>query len=208
MHQPTEGTQQISSPPVYAPVSTGCAGGPTEKERMIQQLMQEVSDLRQRERDYRALQDQLLNLEQNFGRLNEDKRKMDEDYKSRVDGNIRFIQTLRSEVDEQRSIYNDRKKQNADLNTELDRQRTQISDRNIDLQRLKHELQVSADINSALTSQKRQADDELNALRERNREDLEEIDRLNVANEVKANEGNDLSSHIRSLEFEISKALN
>jgi len=67
---------------------------------------------------------------------------------------------------------------------------------------------VSADTNASLTSQKRQADDELNALRERNREDLEEIDRLNVANEVKANEGNDLSGHIRSLEFEISKALN
>ena len=49
---------------------------------------------------------------------------MDEDYKSRVDGNIRFIQTLRAEVDEQRQIYNERKKQNADLNTELDRQRT------------------------------------------------------------------------------------
>lgn len=67
---------------------------------------------------------------------------------------------------------------------------------------------MSADTNASLTSQKRQADDELNALRERNREDLEEIDRLNVANEVKANEGNDLSGHIRSLEFEISKALN
>jgi hypothetical protein len=45
-------------------------------------------------------------------------------------------------------------------------------------------------------------------LRERNREDLEEIDRLTVANEIKANEGNDLASHIRTLEFEISKALN
>ena len=53
--------------------------------------MQEATELRQRERDYRALQDQLLNMEQNFGRLNEDKRRMDEDYKSRVDGNIRFI---------------------------------------------------------------------------------------------------------------------
>ena len=31
---------------------------------------------------------------------------------------------------------------------------------------------------------------------------------MNIANEVKANEGNDLSGHIRSLEFEISKALN
>jgi len=68
-----------------------CAGQPTEKERMIAQLMKEAADLRQKERDYRALQDQLLCLEQNFGRLNEDKRRMDEDYKSRVDANIRFI---------------------------------------------------------------------------------------------------------------------
>ena len=133
---------------------------------------------------------------------------MDEDYKSRVDANIRFIQTLRSEVDEQRTIYNDRKRQNAELNTELDRQRALISDRNVDIQRVKHEQQVSEDTNASLQSQKRQTDDELNALRERNREDLEEIDRLNVANEVKSNEGNDLSGHIRNLEFEISKSLN
>ena len=116
-----------------------CAGAPTEKERMIAQLMKEAAELRQRERDYKVLQDQLMNLEQNFGRINEDKRRMDEDYKSRVDANIRFIQTLRSEVDEQRTIYNDRKGQNAGLNTELDRQRALISDRNVDIQRVKHE---------------------------------------------------------------------
>ena len=39
----------------------------------------------------KQLQDKLMNLEQNFGRLNEEKRRMDEDYKSRVDANIRFI---------------------------------------------------------------------------------------------------------------------
>ena len=133
---------------------------------------------------------------------------MDEDYKARVDGNIRFIQTLRAEVDEQRNIYNERKRQNAELNTELDRQRTLISERNIDIQRLKHDLQVSEDQNSTLQSQKRQCDDELTALRDRNREDLEEIDRLNMTNEMKQKEGQDLSGHIRSLEFEISKQLN
>ena len=170
--------------------------------------MKEANELRQRERDYKMLQDQLMNLEQNFGRLNEEKRRMDEDYKSRVDANIRFIQTLRTEVDEQRTIYNDRKRQNAELNTELDRQRALISDRNVDIQRVTHEQQVSEDTNASLQSQKRQTDDELNALRQRNREDLEEIDRLNVANEVKSNEGKDLSGHIRNLEFEISKALN
>jgi hypothetical protein len=80
---------------------------------------------------------------------------MDEDYKSRVDGNIRFIQTLRGEVDEQRSIYNERKKQNADLNSELDRQRAIISDRNADISRLNHEFSMQQDKNGSLTSQKR-----------------------------------------------------
>jgi len=37
---------------------------------------------------------------------------------------------------------------------------------------------------------------------------LEEIDRLNVVIEQRNSDGNDLSNHIRSLEFEISKALN
>lgn len=133
---------------------------------------------------------------------------MDEDYKSRVDGNIRFIQTLRSDVDEQRGLYNERRKQNTDLNTELDRQRSIIADRNADIQRLNHEFSIQSDRNQSLANQKHQSEDELHALRERNRQDLEEIDRLTVANEIKNNEGNDLASHIRTLEFEISKALN
>lgn len=55
-------------------------------------------------------------------------------------------------MDEQRTIYNDRKRQNAELNTELDRQRQLISDRNVDIQRVKHEQQVSDDTNGNLTS--------------------------------------------------------
>ena len=102
--RPSYNVTQVKAATAYtsavAATSSSCAAAPTEKERMIAQLMKEAAELRTRERDYKSLQDQLMNLEQNFGRLNEDKRRMDEDYKSRVDANIRFIQTLRSEVDE------------------------------------------------------------------------------------------------------------
>ena len=37
--------------------SSSCAAAPTEKERLIAQLMQEAASLRTRERDYKALQD-------------------------------------------------------------------------------------------------------------------------------------------------------
>ena len=64
------------------------------------------------------------------------------------------------------------------------------------------------DTNSSLVSQKNHIDEELVALRERNREDLNEIERLNHTNDQKTAEGQDLQGHVRALEFDISKTLN
>jgi hypothetical protein len=48
-------------------------------------------------------------LEQTFSRLNEEKRIMEDDYRLRVDTNVRLVQTLRAEVDEQSMIYDERR---------------------------------------------------------------------------------------------------
>jgi hypothetical protein len=48
-------------------------------------------------------------LEQTFSRLNEEKRLMEDDYRLRVDTNVRLVQTLRAEVDEQAMIYDERR---------------------------------------------------------------------------------------------------
>ena len=71
------------------------AAAQDHKDRLVAQLRQEAMDLRARERDYKNLQDQLLALEQNFNRVTDDKRRMEEDYRSRVEVNINMIQTLR-----------------------------------------------------------------------------------------------------------------
>ena len=67
---------------------------------MIQQLKLESQELRQKERDYKSLQDQLLALEAQFNKLNEEKRRMDDDYKARIDSNLIFIANLRNEIDD------------------------------------------------------------------------------------------------------------
>lgn len=71
------------------------AAAQDHKDRLVAQLRQEAMDLRARERDYKNLQDQLLALEQNFNRVTDDKRRMEEDYRSRVEVNINMVQTLR-----------------------------------------------------------------------------------------------------------------
>lgn len=50
-------------------------------------------------------------------------------------------------------------------------------------------------------------EEELLQVRERNREDSQEIDRLNLQNDGKGKESVDLAARIRGLEYDISKSL-
>ena len=50
-------------------------------------------------------------------------------------------------------------------------------------------------------------EEELLNLRERNRSDSEEIDKLNYQNELKGKESADLTAQTRSLEYDINKQL-
>ena len=67
-----------------------------------------------------------MSLEQQFNRVNEEKRRQENDYKARVETNLTFVNTLRAEIDDQKTLLNERKKQNADLYTEMDRLKSQL----------------------------------------------------------------------------------
>ena len=116
------------------------------KDRLIAQLKQEATELRQKERDYKNLQDQLLNLEQNFNLLNDEKKRMDDDYKTRIESNLVFIANLRNEIDDQKTTLTDRKKQNSDLYIELERQKDNLDHRNVDISRLRGDLTSQQDL--------------------------------------------------------------
>jgi len=77
----------------------------------------------------------------------------------------------------------------------------------VNISRIRADLSSSQDLNQSLLSQKKQLEEDLHNLRERNREDSSEIDRLNVQNDQKGKESVDLSARIRALEYDIAKSL-
>jgi hypothetical protein len=97
----------------------------------------------------------LLNLEHQFNKLNDDKRRMDDDYKARIDSNLMFLNNLRNDIDDQKNILTDRKKQNSDLYMELERQKDSLDHRTVEIARIRADLQAQADLNQSLNSQKR-----------------------------------------------------
>ena len=65
---------------------------------------------------------------------------MEDDYKARVEVNINLISTLRQEIGDQKNLLIDRKKQNADLYTELDTQKDILNSRHVEIAKLKSDL--------------------------------------------------------------------
>ena len=75
---------------------------------------------------------------------------MDDDYKARIDSNLVFVANLRNEVDDQKTILTDRKKQNSDLYIELERQKDTLDQRSVEISRLRADLHSQSDLNGSL----------------------------------------------------------
>lgn len=65
---------------------------------------------------------------------------MEDDYKARIEVNINMISSSRQDIDDQKAILVDRKKQNADLYTELDTQKEILNARHGEIARLRGDL--------------------------------------------------------------------
>lgn len=90
---------------------------------------------------------------------------------------------------------------------ELERQKDTLDSRQVEIARLRADLHAQQDLNASLMNQKKQLDEDLQNLRERNREDANEIDKLNSQVESKGKESVEYAAKIRAIEYDISKAL-
>ena len=91
-----------------------------------------------------------MNLEQNFNRLNDEKRRIDDDYKARIESNLVFISNLRNEIDDQKGMLTDKKKQNSDLYLELERQKENLDSLSLNISRIRSDLGTASELNSSL----------------------------------------------------------
>lgn len=99
----------------------------------------------------------------------------------------------------------DRKKQNADLYTELDTQKDILNSRHAEISRLRSDHDQHNDLNAQLGSQKAHLENELHNLRDRNMQDADDLNKLSYNNSLKEKESGDLTAQTRTLEYDISK---
>jgi hypothetical protein len=75
---------------------------------------------------------------------------MDDDYKARLEANLVFIANLRNEIDDNKALLGDRRKQNSDFYIELERSKESLDSRSLDISRLRADLQSQQDLLASL----------------------------------------------------------
>ena len=108
----------------------------------------------------RGLEDQIANVQCLIQQSLQSSRYSEEELKSRVDASLQFIATLRNEVEAQKQLLTERKRQNGDLASELNQTKNAGDSKRVDNSRLKVELQIQTDQNEALGLKKRQLTDD------------------------------------------------
>ena len=83
---------------------------------------------------------------------------MDAEYRSRAEASSNLINSLRQEVEDQQGILEKARKQNIDLNEELDMQEDYLQNRLTEINNCKAEIDASALLNGQLTAQSKQLD--------------------------------------------------
>lgn len=124
---------------------------------------------------------------------------MEDDYKSRVEANLLFIANLRSEIDELRTIYNEKKKQNQDLLNDFDRHRGHHDSKQVELLRVKNDLEKERAMEGPYQQQHK-------SLRDGHLGDIDLLNQLQAEGEQRSAEVSDHANRARSLEYELQKA--
>lgn len=88
----------------------------------------------------RSLEDQITHVQYLLTNEGNSRRFADDENKARMDASLQFIATLKNEIDAQKKLLADRKRQNVDLSNELSRTQDSIESKKLENMRSKSDL--------------------------------------------------------------------
>ena len=154
-----------------------------QKDVLISQLKAENFELKQKERDYGILNSQLLDLEHRFKLLQEEKARGERDAREREELMLKKADLLQLEVRKQSDTAGDKQRQIKDTEVELNAYKDLVAEKNGDISNLREELARYREDNEILSKEKRNAEADLDVLREGRKAAQGEVERLRAQND-------------------------
>jgi len=173
-----------------------------QKDLIISQMKAEIFELRQNDRDYQDLSGQFYNLDHRYNILQEEKLRGEIEYKNRNDLTLKTIANLKTDVDTLKSNISEKNIEYQELKSENIAIKDIAEHRIVDISKLKNELGSGLDLNSKLTDEKRTLETQLSLLREEKRKLVNQSDNVNSDVDNLLYKNNELEKAVKELEYD------
>ena len=138
---------------------------------LISQLKCEIFELTQKDKDFQALVKQKNGVNNKYAQVDEEKFIMEDDFNKRHDENMTTLLGLRKEIENHRFFVNDKERQNAECQAEINKTYEAINRIESEIFTIKRDISDKQQEGLIIRSQMEGAQMELNKQREERHRD-------------------------------------
>eukprot|EP00347_Sterkiella_histriomuscorum_P001800 403370630 len=176
-----------------------------EKDQLIAELRQQLYDLKNQDRDYRGVNDEIINMENRYKILADDKVRSDIEQRARINRDMDETADLRKQIDDLKYLLSEKTKQSMDLQDELVRSKRVLEEKHYETLRLNEENSKRSEQNLDLRDKATELEKEIEYLKAQKADNWREINRLKEVNDQRIREAGDQGERLKAIDFDLSR---
>lgn len=163
----------------------------SDKDQLIAELRQQLYDLKNQERDYRGVNDEIFSMDNRYKLLSEEKVRSEMEGRARLDRGMDEIADCRKQVEDLKYMLSDKSRQNMELQDELMRSKRVLDEKFFESGKLRDESNAKGDQVVDLRAQVAELERDIDLVKAQRADMFREIQRLRDVCDMKQKESLD-----------------
>ena len=179
----------------------------SDKDQLIAELRQQLYDLKNQERDYRGVNDDIFTMENRYKLLSEEKVRSEMEGRQRLDRGMDEIAECRKQIEDLKYMLSEKSRQNMELQDELARSKRVLDEKFFEAGKNRDESNAKGDQVVDLRGQVAELERDIDLVKSQRADMFREITRLRDVQDMKTKESLDQVDRQKALEYDLQKTL-
>lgn len=179
----------------------------SDKDSLIAELRQQLYDLKNQERDYRGVNDEIFSMDNRYKLMSEEKVRSEMEGRARLDRDMDEIADCRKQVEDLKYMLSDKSRQNMELQDELARSKRVLDEKFFESGKLRDESNVKGDQVVDLRAQIAELERDIDLVKSQRADMFREMQRLRDVLDMKGKESIDQVDRTKVLDFDLNRTM-
>ena len=159
--------------------------------------------MKNQERDYRAVNDEIFSMENRYKLLSEEKVRSEMEGRARLDRGMDEIAECRKQIEDLKYMLSEKSRQNMEIQEELARSKRVLDEKFFEANKNREESNAKGDQVVDLRSQVAELERDIDLVKSQRADMFREITRLRDVQDMKSRECLDQHDRMKALEFDL-----